>query len=78
MKNSIRAWQQIAQAAIACPASTCGRLEREWIRFSKPRKGRVAMLVLSRKSSEESVVAGGSDGFHRLFKVKLLEIRGRT
>jgi carbon storage regulator CsrA len=33
------------------------------------------MLVLSRKE-EEAVVIGGSDGFHRLFKVKVLEIRG--
>jgi carbon storage regulator CsrA len=33
------------------------------------------MLVLSRKN-QESVVIGGSDGFHRLFKVKVLEIRG--
>ncbi len=31
------------------------------------------MLVLSRKS-QESVVVGGSDGFERLFKVKVLEI----
>jgi carbon storage regulator len=33
------------------------------------------MLVLSRKS-EESVVIGGVDGFHRLLTVKVLEIRG--
>ncbi len=33
------------------------------------------MLVLSRKN-QEAVVIGGSDGFHRLFKVKVLEIRG--
>ena len=33
------------------------------------------MLVLSRKN-QESVVIGGADGFHRLFKVKVLEIRG--
>ena len=33
------------------------------------------MLVLSRKN-QESVVIGGSDGFHRLFRVKVLEIRG--
>ena len=33
------------------------------------------MLVLSRKN-QESVVIGGSDGFHRLFKVTVLEIRG--
>ena len=33
------------------------------------------MLVLSRKN-QESVVIGGSDGFQRLFKVKVLEIRG--
>ena len=39
------------------------------------KKGRFAMLVLSRKN-QEAVVIGGSDGFHRLFKVKVLEIRG--
>ncbi|MGO9110980.1 MAG: carbon storage regulator [Thermoguttaceae bacterium] len=33
------------------------------------------MLVLSRKN-QEAVVIGGSDGFHRLFKIKVLEIRG--
>ncbi len=33
------------------------------------------MLVLSRKS-QESVVVGGSDGFHRLLKVKVLGIKG--
>jgi carbon storage regulator CsrA len=33
------------------------------------------MLVLSRKN-HESVVVGGSDGFHRLFRVKVLEIHG--
>ena len=33
------------------------------------------MLVLSRKN-QEAVVIGGSDGFHRLFKVKVLEIHG--
>jgi carbon storage regulator len=33
------------------------------------------MLVLSRKN-QEAVVIGGGDGFHRLFKVKVLEIRG--
>ena len=33
------------------------------------------MLVLSRKN-QESVVVGGADGFHRLFRVKVLEIRG--
>ena len=33
------------------------------------------MLVLSRKS-QEAVVIGGSDGFHRMFRVKVLEIRG--
>ena len=33
------------------------------------------MLVLSRKN-QEAVVIGGSDGFHRLFRVKVLEIRG--
>ena len=33
------------------------------------------MLVLSRKS-QEAVVVGGSDGFERLLKVTVLEIRG--
>ncbi len=33
------------------------------------------MLVLSRKQ-QESVVIGGGDGFHRLFKVTVLTIRG--
>ena len=33
------------------------------------------MLVLSRKE-QEAVVIGGSDGFHRLFKVRVLEICG--
>ncbi len=33
------------------------------------------MLVLSRKI-QEAVVIGGSNGFNRLFKVKVLEIRG--
>jgi carbon storage regulator len=33
------------------------------------------MLVLSRKS-RESVVVGGSGGFHRLLKVTVLAIRG--
>jgi carbon storage regulator len=33
------------------------------------------MLVLSRKS-QESVVIGGSDGFHRLMRVTVLGIRG--
>ena len=33
------------------------------------------MVVLSRKT-QEAVVIGGADGFHRLFKVKVLEIRG--
>ena len=33
------------------------------------------MLVLSR-TNQESVVVGGSDGLHRLFRVKVLEIRG--
>ena len=35
------------------------------------------MLVLSRKN-QESVIIGGSDGFHRLFKVKVLAIHGTT
>jgi carbon storage regulator CsrA len=33
------------------------------------------MLVLSRKS-RESVIVGGSDGFHRLLKVTVLAIKG--
>jgi carbon storage regulator CsrA len=33
------------------------------------------MLVLTRKN-RESVVIGGSDGFHRLLKVTVLEITG--
>jgi carbon storage regulator CsrA len=33
------------------------------------------MLVLSRKT-QESVVIGGSDGFHRLLKVTVIDIRG--
>ncbi len=33
------------------------------------------MLVLSRKN-RESVVIGGADGFSRLFKVTVLDIRG--
>jgi carbon storage regulator CsrA len=33
------------------------------------------MLVLSRKN-QEAVVIGGSDAFRRLFRVKVLEIRG--
>ncbi|HUT08916.1 MAG TPA: carbon storage regulator [Thermoguttaceae bacterium] len=33
------------------------------------------MLVLSRKS-RESVVIGGSDGLHRLFRVTVLGIKG--
>ncbi|HBO46292.1 MAG TPA: carbon storage regulator [Planctomycetaceae bacterium] len=33
------------------------------------------MLVLSRKN-RESVVIGGSDGFHRLLKVTVLGIQG--
>jgi len=35
------------------------------------------VLVLSRKN-QESVVVGGSDSFHRLFKVKVLEICGAS
>ena len=34
------------------------------------------MLVLSRKN-QESVVVGGTDGFHRLMKVTVLGIQGR-
>jgi len=33
------------------------------------------MLVLSRKN-QESVMVGGADGFERLLKVTVLEIRG--
>jgi carbon storage regulator len=35
------------------------------------------MLVLSRKR-QESVVVGGADGLHRLLKVTVLGIQGRT
>jgi len=35
------------------------------------------MLVLSRKN-RESVVVGGADGFQRLLKVTVLDIRGRN
>ena len=35
------------------------------------------MLVLSRKN-QESVVIGGTDGFHRLLKVTVLAIRGAS
>lgn len=35
------------------------------------------MLVLSRKN-RESIVVGGSDGFHRLLKVTVLGIHGRN
>ena len=35
------------------------------------------MLVLSRKH-RESVVVGGTDGFHRLLKVTVLDIRGKN
>jgi len=33
------------------------------------------MLVLSRRN-QEAVVIGSADGFHRLFRVKVLGIRG--
>ena len=33
------------------------------------------MLVVSR-TNQESVVVSGADGLHRLFRVKVLEIRG--
>ena len=59
------------------PRGYLGQLERERIRCSETRNGRFAMLVLSRKN-QESVVVGGADGFHRLFRVKVLEIRGTT
>ena len=35
------------------------------------------MLVLSRKN-RESVVVGGTDGFHRMLKVTVLEVKGRS
>jgi carbon storage regulator CsrA len=35
------------------------------------------MLVLSRKN-REAVVVGGADGFHRMLKVTVLEVKGRT
>ena len=38
-------------------------------------KGSSAMLILSRKN-RESVVIEGADGFHRMLKVTVLEIRG--
>jgi carbon storage regulator len=41
----------------------------------KPENGGSTMLVLTRKS-RESVVVGGSEGFERLLKVTVLEIRG--
>ena len=47
------------------------QLERERIRRSITKNGGFAMLVLSRKN-QESVVVGGSDGFHRLLKVTVL------
>jgi carbon storage regulator len=50
-------------------------LEREWIGRAITKNGDFAMLVLSRKS-QESVVVGGTDGFHRLLKVTVLGIRG--
>jgi carbon storage regulator len=39
------------------------------------RHGGFTMLVLTRKI-QESVVVGGSDGFQRILKVKVLGIRG--
>ena len=35
------------------------------------------MLVLSRKN-REAVVVGGADGFHRMLKVTVLEVKGRS
>jgi carbon storage regulator len=35
------------------------------------------MLVLSRKT-RESVVVGGADGFHRMLKVTVLDVKGRS
>jgi carbon storage regulator CsrA len=35
------------------------------------------MLIVSRRN-RESVVIGGADGFHRLFKVTVLGIQGRN
>ena len=52
-----------------------GQLERERTRRVITKNGGFAMLVLSRKN-QESVVVGGSDGFHRLLKVTVLGIRG--
>ena len=60
---------------LARPGRACGQLERERTGLPVRKKGRFAMLVLSRKT-QEAVVIGGADGFHRLFKVKVLEIRG--
>ena len=45
------------------------------LRRSITKNGGFAMLVLSRKN-QESVVVGGTDGFHRLLKVTVLGIRG--
>jgi carbon storage regulator CsrA len=54
-------------------------LEREWewerTGRSITKNGGFAVLVLSRKS-RESVVVGGTDGFHRLLKVTVLGIKG--
>ena len=54
----------------------CRHLERERARWSGLRQGGFPMLVLSRKI-QESVVVGGSDGFQRILKVKVLEIQRR-
>ena len=57
-----------------------GRISAEaWngngLKDQSQKHGGFAMLVLSRKS-RESVVVGGSDGFHRLLKVTVLGIKG--
>jgi carbon storage regulator len=42
-----------------------------------PEYGGAAMLVLSRKK-QQSVMVGGCNGFERMLKVTVIEIRGST
>ena len=65
----------MVQVFLLAQRRTRGQLERERIRRAITKNGGFAMLVLSRKN-QESVVIGGSDGFHRLLKVTVLGIRG--
>ena len=66
---------QVFLLAQGVPAdSWSGNGSRSGDRVAK--NGGLAMLVLSRKS-RESVVVGGSDGFHRLMKVTVLGIQRR-